>query len=303
MLNFILILFCIAAGMLFKKYKLLPADSYKGINVWVLYIALPAVSFKYLPKIEWTSEMLFPILSSFLVWIGAWVYMEFYCKKKKYSQRTRSTLELTGGYSNTSFMGFPLVIAYFGEPALSIAVICDQSMFVLLSTVGIIAAVKGNRKDKSGLSTKVILKRLVTFPPFIGCVLALSLSRFIDLSPADPFFESLVATVAPLALFSIGLQLKFRGWKKQLSQISMSLLYKLILAPVLVLVAALLIGISGDIAKVSILEAAMPTLVTSSIIAEQYYLNSKLVNITIGISIIIGLITTGIWVFLMDLIL
>jgi predicted permease len=45
---------------------------------------------------------------------------------------------------------------------------------------------------------------------------------------------------------------------------------------------ALLLGIKGDVAKITVFEAAMPTLVTSSIIAEQFRLNTKLTNLIIG---------------------
>ena len=76
---------------------------------------------------------------------------------------------------------------------------------------------------------------------------------------------------------------------------SMSMLYKLILAPAIVLGMALLFGIKGDVAKITVFEAAMPTLVTSSIIAEQFRLNSKLTNLIIGVSIIVGFITSAFW--------
>jgi len=89
--------------------------------------------------------------------------------------------------------------------------------------------------------------------------------------------------------------LKFNGWKKLIPQMSVSMLYKLILAPAIVLGLALLSGIKGDIARITIFEAAMPTLVTSSIIAEQFRLNTKLTNLTIGFSIIVGFLTTAIW--------
>ena len=122
-----------------------------------------------------------------------------------------------------------------------------------------------------------------------------------NLSIAEPFFEKLAATVGPLALFSVGLQLKFKGWKQQFSQISMTMLYKLMIAPALVLIVALLIGIKGDVARISIFEAAMPTLITSSIIAEQFRLNSRLINLIIGISILVGFITTAFWNIIIDL--
>ena len=298
--NFVMIAFCIAMGMIFRYAKLIPQDAHKGINTWILYLALPAVSFKYIPHIEWSNQMLFPAISPIIVWAGSWIFMELYCRYKKYGQRTRSTLELSSAYSNTSFIGFPLIIAYFGEQNLSIAIICDQVMFVLLSTIGIIAAVKGNRADTAGIKASMLVKRLFTFPPFIGCAGALILSSFMDLSVAEPFFSKMAGTVGPLALFSVGLQLKFKGWKQEIAQLSMTMLYKLMIAPLLVLLVAVLIGIKGDIARISIFEAAMPTLITSSIIAEQFKLNARLTNLIIGISILVGFITTAFWNVIMD---
>ncbi len=302
MVNFIVIAFSVIAGMVFRWAKLVPHDAHKGINTWILYLALPAVSFKYIPKIQWSSDMLLPVLSPLIVWMGSWLFMECYCRYKKYSQRNRSTLELASGYSNTSFIGFPLIMAYFSERDLSIAIVCDQTMFVLLSTIGIICAIKGDRTDTQGVKASVIVKRLLTFPPFIGCISAIMLSFFVDLGAMEPFFDKLVATVGPLALFSIGLQLKFNGWRQQIYQIATSMCYKLMVAPVLVLITALLLGARGDIARISVFEAAMPTLVTGSLIAEQFRLNARLINLIIGIGIIAGFVTTAFWKYMMDFI-
>ncbi|MCA4810527.1 AEC family transporter [Empedobacter stercoris] len=301
MTNFILIAVCIIAGMVFKATKSIHPDAHKGINTWILYLALPAVSFKYLPKVEWSQEMLFPILSTVVIAVGSLFYMKFYSKAKGYSERSQRSLELASGYSNTSFIGFPLISAFYGEQYLSIAIICDQTMFLCLSTIGIVSALKGGSNGSGTISSSFILKRLFTFPPFLGCISALILSQFVDLSPAEPFFDKLAATVGPLALFSVGLQLKFNGWRKLWSQISMSMVYKLMIAPAVVMLLALVIGIKGDVAKISILEAAMPTLVTSSIIAEQFKLNTKLTNLIIGISIIVGFFTAAFWYEMIEL--
>ena len=300
MINFVLIIVCIAAGMVFKSTKTIHPDAHKGINTWIIYLGLPAVSFKYLPKVEWSLEMLFPILSTVLIAFGSWAFMMFYSRMKNYSARSRSTLELGSGYSNTSFIGFPLIAAFYGEQYLSIAIICDQTMFFMLSTMGIVAAVKGGSRSGK-VSSRFILKRLLTFPPFLGCISALVLPQLINLDFATPLFDKLAATVIPLALFSVGLQLKFGAWRKLIPQISTSLLYKLILAPVMILVLALIFGIQGDIAKISIFEAAMPTVVTASIIAEQFRLNTKLINLIIGISITIGFVTSAIWFQIIEL--
>jgi len=293
MANFIIIGLCILAGIFFRKSKSLPKDAHKGINAWIIYIALPAVSFKYLPHITWTKSLLFPALAPICIWLFGWLFITIYSRIQNISKATSGGLKLTSSLSNTSFVGFPLIVAYFSDKELAIAIICDQVTFIILSTIGVIVAIRSSQHQE--LSPKLVLKKVLTFPPFIGCISALILPHFINLSPLDPLFEKLAATVGPLALFSIGLQLKFGGWFSELKHISFALLYKLILAPSVILVVALVLGMSGIITKITIFEMAMPTLLTAGVVADQYNLNPKLSNLVIGIGILLCFITTGLW--------
>ncbi|MGQ7853609.1 AEC family transporter [Pedobacter sp. WC2501] len=293
MANFILIGLCILAGILFRKSKSLPKDAHKGINAWIIYIALPAVSFKYLPHITWTTDLLFPALAPIGVWLLGWLFITLYSRILNMNKATSGGLKLTSSLSNTSFVGFPLIVAYFSEKELAIAIICDQVTFMLLSTIGVIVAIRSSQNQK--LNPKVVLRKVLTFPPLIGCVLALTLPRFIDVSSLDPLFDKLAGTVGPLALFSIGLQLKFGGWFSELKHISFALLYKLILGPLVVLLVALVLGMHGMITKITIFEMAMPTLLTAGVVADQYNLNPKLSNLVVGIGILLSFITTGLW--------
>lgn len=279
--------------MLFRQSKTLPVDAHKGINAWIIYIALPALSFKYLPHIQWSTHLLLAAIAPVIVWLGGWLYCSIYILKSGVDKSTQGAMKITSGLSNTGFVGFPLVMAYFGEQHLGIAVICDQMSFTLLSTAGVIVAINSSKKQV--LSTSVVLKKLFRFPPFLGCLAALLLPRFIDLSPAEPLFDKLAATVGPLALFSMGLQLKFSGWQKNLKYISVVLLYKLLIAPLLVLCVALLLHIKGTVAQTSIFEAAMPTVLTAGVIADEYHLNPTLSNQIIGIGIILSFVTTAMW--------
>ena len=80
-----------------------------------------------------------------------------------------------------------------------------------------------------------------------------------------------------------------------MSQISMSMVYKLLIGPALILVFGLVLGLKESLVKITVFESAMPTLVMSSVIAEQFKLNTKFTNMIIGISIIVGFFTLGIW--------
>jgi predicted permease len=297
-MNFILIALSLLAGLAFRNSKTLPADSYKAINAWVLYIALPAVSLKYIPSLTWTTQMLLPAASPIIVWMGGWLTVTLYSAIRPLSPGTKGSLKLSSGLSNTAFLGFPLIAAYYSEKEISIAIICDQLTFITLSTIGMIAAIRASESEE--LSIKNVLKKLYTFPPLIVFILALVLPNFIDISPINPLLDKLIATMGPLALFSIGLQLNFNDWKAELQPMLVGLFYKLLLAPALVTGIALLLKQQGMIAKISVFEAAMPTLVVGSLVATQYNLNPKLANLMVGIGILLSFITTAFWWFVME---
>ncbi|MCC6288425.1 MAG: AEC family transporter [Chitinophagaceae bacterium] len=293
MTNFILIGLCILTGFLLRRSGTLPQDTYKGVNAWIINIALPAVSFKYLPHIQWNSSMLLPVLMPVIIWLCAWLYVKIYASQNVISRQTAAALRLSTGLSNTSFVGFPLTVAYFGEQELSTAVICDQVTFMILATAGILLAV--NASGSSNPSLTSIIKKIISFPPFIACIAALVIPVFVDISPLDNVFDKLAGTIGPLALFSIGLQIKFTGWKDEVKHIGYALLFKLILAPLIILIIILLTGTKNNIAQVTVFESAMPSFLTASIVAAQYNLNPKLSSLITGISIVLSFLTTAIW--------
>ncbi|MHC8949335.1 AEC family transporter [Sphingobacterium hungaricum] len=294
MVNFVIIVFCLLAGYLFKRKNLVPANSYKAINAWIIYIALPAMSFTYLPYLKWHSELLFAFAAPILVFFGSVLFFYVLSKFITISKRNRVTLSLISGLSNTSFVGFPLISAYYDPEFIEIGILCDQMTFFMLSSFGVWFAIKASSKKNEKVDRLKIFKNIISFPPLIGCLLAIALSRFVDLEPTKPFFHQLASTITPLALFSIGLQLNLNlGY--QFKYISISILYILILAPLIALTASLLFKLKGDVVQISIFEMAMPSLVSTSMVLEKYKLNTGLGNSIIGLSILIGLVTTYFW--------
>jgi predicted permease len=121
-----------------------------------------------------------------------------------------------------------------------------------------------------------------------------------DFTVVNPLFDKLASTVAPLALFSIGLQLNLEGWRKEVRHISAALFYKLLIAPALVLLIVILLHANGMEAKVAVFEAAMATLVSSAIVAGEYNMNPKLSGLIISIGILLSFITTALWYRLIE---
>ncbi|MCL1916422.1 MAG: AEC family transporter [Desulfovibrionaceae bacterium] len=298
--NFILIFLCLGFGKIARRLGLLPPDAFRTINVWVLYVAIPAMALRLIPYIEWGIGMILPVIAPFLLWVLAWLYTGLYARVKKLDNAARVVLLLGAGLGNTAFMGFPLVTAFYGLEGMVVPIVYDMSCFILFCTVGTIvvlnAAMHGEGRK---VRPQDFLRRIFTFPPSLAIICALILPSFADISFLNPLLDKIIPTVAPMAMFSIGLQLEFGGGRQYSEPIAAALLFKLILSPTVILVLALLAGTQGLIAQVSVLQAGMGAHVTASLMASQFNLNPRLSGLVVAFSIIGALSVTPFWWWIM----
>ena len=300
MTHFFLILICISAGVIISRLRILPADAYKSVNAWVINAALPALSLRYIPEIKWSSQLLLPMIGPLMVWAGAWLFVRIYAGKNRLPIGSRTALRVTCGLGNTAFLGFPMVAAFYGESEIHHAVVFDQITFIIFASLGVITILKTSSDNTEVLNFTYFLKKILRFPPFIGCLIALIFSRFTDFSQINPLLDKLVATMSPMALFSIGLQLKFGAIKQEWKLISAGLVYKLLLAPSLILLLAFLLHSTGNSAKISVFEAAMSSHITASLLTGQHGLNPRYCSLVVGMGIVTGFVTATGWYFLLE---
>jgi predicted permease len=297
--HFLLIFICIFAGVILSRLRILPADAHKSVNAWVLYFALPALALRYVPSIQWSTQLFLPIIGPLLIWAGAWLFVRLYDGKKQLPAGSRTALRVTSGLGNTAFLGFPMVAAFFGESEIHHAVVFDQMTFLIFASLGVVTILKSSPANTQKLNFTYFAKKVLHFPPFIACLIALIFSRFADFSPVNPLLDKFVATLSPMALFSIGLQLRFGAIKQEWKLISAGLFYKLLLAPCLVLLLAFLLHSTGNSAKISVFEAAMSSHITASLLTGQNDLNPRYCSLVVGMGIAIGFITATGWYFLL----
>ncbi|MFA6542557.1 MAG: AEC family transporter, partial [Bacteroidota bacterium] len=139
-MNFVLIALCLFAGWILRVKNILPENAYKSINAWIVYIALPSVALHYIPTITWNTDLLLAVTMPLIVWSGAWIVLTLASRLFHIPAATKTALLLTAGLGNTSFVGFPLTQAYYGNEGFRIAVVCDQLTFIVLSTAGVLTA-------------------------------------------------------------------------------------------------------------------------------------------------------------------
>lgn len=302
MSSFILLFGCLGLGVLLQRVKDFPMNAPLVLNQFIIYISLPALALYFIPEVALGTQVLVPMGMAWVTFGGAALLFWSLGRYLGWSRKLVGCLILTAGLGNTSFIGFPVIEALFGAEGLKTAILIDQpGSFMVLSTLGItLAAMFSKGKADAG----VILRKILFFPPFIAFVLAL-LFNVLGLRFADALkevFERLGSTVSPLALVSVGLQLRLERRSKHWGFLALGLTYQLLLAPLLILLLyGQGLGVQGELLQICVLEAAMAPMITASIVAASYGLKPRLANMMVGFGIPLSFITLTFWYWLLQL--
>ena len=296
--NLLLLILCFLAGVLIRRFKRMPDNAPVTLNSFIIHISLPALTLYYIHQLKFSADMLLTGLMAWLVFglsagffwlIGRWL---------KLPRATVGALIVVGGLGNTSFFGLPMVEAFYGYGGISTAIIADQlGSFFALSVLGItVAGIYSSGRP----TASEIFKRIALFPPFIALVVALLL---IPIEYADWFgvlLKRLGDTLAPLALLSVGLQLRLGHVAEHKRNLALGLAFKLLLAPLAIFVLYVpLLGSHGQAIQVTIFEAAMPPMITAAIVAVEHDLDPDLSNLMVAVGLILSFFTLTGWWFAM----
>jgi hypothetical protein len=255
----------------------------------------------YIPKIHWDNQLLFPIA---VTWIGfaiSFLFFRFLGKKFGWSKKLIGCLILTAGLGNTSFLGFPIINAIYGSEGLKMAILVDQpGTFMVLSTVAVLVATLYSKEATSGVK---IVKKVMFFPPFITFLIA-CLANVMDLDFHDYFqigLQKVGSLLTPLAMISVGLQLRFDSRSKHWKFLWIGLAYKLVITPAIIFLLYVVIMKQNSLMiKVAITEAAMAPMIMASILATSHGLKPRLSSMMIGFGIPISFLTLIFWYFVLQ---
>ena len=124
-----------------------------------------------------------------------------------------------------------MIEAYYGKEYLAIGLIADQlGSFLVLSTLGILVA---TLYSSGGVSPCQVLRKVLLFPPFQALILAFLLRPVPFPEWLATVLQKLGDTLTPLALASVGFQLRSTQVRAELKGPSIGLLFKLVLGPAL----------------------------------------------------------------------
>ena len=261
------------------------------LNLFVIYISLPALVLLNIPELIFSKNLLVPALMPWGMLLFSCALILILSRLLKWERATTGCLLLLIPLGNTSFLGIPMVKAFFGDQAIPYALLYDQlGSFLALATYGsLILALYGT--GESNPTIESVAKKVISFPPFIALILAFILKAFPYPPLAVSLLKILSSTLVPLVMIAVGFQLTLQLDRKIISQLCIGLSIKLVAAPVTALFLCKTVGLEGEAVQVSIFEAGMPPMVSAGALAILANLSPALTAALVGIGIVLSFAT------------
>lgn len=294
MSSYILILLLIALGWLLARLRVLPEASAEVLNRVVIMLCLPALILIHLPGLE-PSWSLLPLVLIPWALLGLTVITILpLARWLKLSREATAALLVLIPLGNTSFLGFPLVEALLGPQALPLAVVYDQFGSFLIVCTHVLFVV-GWYSAGANPTPVSMLRRVISFPPFIALVLALVLGNAWFPGWLDEITRRFADMLLPLVTLAIGLSLKLKLPAGERLPLAIGLVGKLLALPAAALALALLFGAEGDIAKVAVLESAMPPMITAAALLTGAGLALRLAPALVAWGVLLSAVSVPLW--------
>lgn len=295
MISLIILAVSLLIGVGLQKVKSIPANAHTTLGALILYVPMPAVCLLALPHLKWSWSQVSVILVMWIVFGVGYFFFTTLGRKFNWDKSLTGCLILTGAFCNSSFVGFPVIEALYGADALKHAVLLDLAgSFLIVSSFGVWIAIS---YSSGKIKKRILFKKILVFPPFIALVIGIlgGMVGWKAEGVTEAVLERFAALLTPMALISVGLQLKWGEIREEFSYLVTGLSFKLLLAPLIICVIYYFAGVPKDIFQVAVMESAMAPMITASILAASHNLRPRLAGMMVGVGVPLSFVTLGMW--------
>lgn len=283
-------------GVGFAVGRLTRIDS-RPLAVVVFYLFNPCLVFVSMAATPVSADLLGKLaLQKMLVIVSLIIVANVVATALRLSPVLRGAFVLAVAFSNSGNFGLPVAEFAFGQAGLTLALICFMVDNLAVNSLGVYFAARGRA------SVKGALLQVAGNPALYALALGLLVHQMGWQMPLaiNRATETLGRAAVPTMQTVLGIQLatltlspghwKAIGWASGLS---------LVAAPLLAALFAVPLAISGLARQVGILQAAVPTAVSASIVATRYDSEPALVSGAVLVTSVLSLITVTLVLYMM----
>jgi len=277
--NCVLPLFLIlAAGFFLRRIEILDHNAVTRMNAVVFNAALPVMLFRDIAGSDFLLYfdlrlIIYGVITTLLIFLILFVFGNAFVKDRK-----KAGAFVQGSFrGNYAIIGLPIIHNILGELS-GMAILLIAFIVPLYNVLSIVALSYGGSEKNDGKVVVAALKNIIRNPIIIGVLAGIPFSVFqiefpVILKTSMNYMANLTT---PLSLMAIGAtltasNLKF-GFRDTLTASSL----KLIIMPVMFAFATFAFGFRGEAFVILFVNSAVPTAVSSYIMADIMKCDSRL---------------------------
>ncbi len=295
----------IILGYIAGKLAKLPIAGLAWLNFFVIYLALPALFFKLLSKINLAEfvSVKFLFITTYATFIIFILSFTIAVWRSKGDIGAAAIQGFAGAYGNVGYMGPPLALAAFGAPAIAPAAMIfslDNALHFILAP-SLMALRKGQKQNPFKLMGKIVLA-ILSHPFILATIAGLTAAamQFIPPAPVDKALALLAGAAAPCALFTMGVTAALRPLKTVPVELTWLVPIKLLLHPLLVYALLTWLGPFDPLyIKTAVLLASLPAATNVFVIAQQYNIWQERASSAVVVSTLAAMVTVTMVIYLL----
>jgi len=287
-------IFITLLGFLFGKFKIFDLSQAKVLNLFLYYIAVPALIIKFVAQSEIGQIDLKQIISYFLMQSICGIFT-FVITSKYFKRPMPESIiwALTVALSNHVTLLLPITQIYFNDDVVTqVASIILMDGVILLSLIAFFLELA----TKKNVQPIIFIRNIILNPMILSILIGVFLFVFnfkVDDTPIEYILSTLALCVSPVGLFAIGIILSFYT-KNVLNKLTVSIsVLKLIISPLILLLIGFLIFNSGLPKEIpgAFFVSVAPCGVTSIVLCSAYNVSPENIIKAIFISTFVSIAT------------
>ena len=287
-------IFITSLGFLFGRIKILNLEHAKILNLFLFYIAVPALIIKLIAQND-ISQIEFKQIFSYLIMQTICGLIAYLITFKYFKRSIPEAIiwALTVALSNHVTLLLPITEIYFQKGVITqVASIILMDGVILLSVIAFFLELL----TKNNLNLLIFFKNLILNQMILSIIIGLLFLFFdfnIDETPIEYILNKLAACVSPLGLFATGIILSFYT-KNVFNKLSISIsILKLIISPIILLTVCFLVFNSGLPKEIpgAFFVSVAPCGVTSIVLCAAYNVRPENIIKAIFVSTILSIVT------------
>ena len=289
-----------AIGYVIRGLKVTDKKGFDAVNKLVFKVFLPVLLFKNIYKTESLQVfdvklIIFTIITVLIIFV-----LGNFAVLKLADTNPKRGVMLQGFFrANYAILGVPLVDYICGENGGGLA---SLMVAIVVPVFNVLAVICLERFRGGSTNFKKLLKGVVTNPLIIGCFIGvIFLLTGIKLPPLIEGAVGDVAKIAtPLSLIGLGASFTFSGIKGYWRENAIILSAKLVIIPLIALLAAVAIGFRGEALACLLVVFGSPVAVSSFAMSQQMGGDENLAAQAVVLSSAFCLVTLFLWIFVLD---